>query len=139
METDTFGYIVIWTIYTSHTDHFTPQHTAFEHSATCLSVIFELLPGFIPFTILWHIGWILDKNVTMNKNYSYPTTIWVGILTQRYVFLVLFTIFAFDLGKFISKNWKNILFYQKFVHLGENTSQYCSRIIAFHVYVNVFL
>ena len=41
---------------TSHTDHFTPQHTAFEHSAACLSVVFELLPGFIPFTILWHIG-----------------------------------------------------------------------------------
>ena len=48
METDTFGYIVVWTIYTSHTDHFTPQHTAFEHSAACLSVVFELLPGFIP-------------------------------------------------------------------------------------------
>ena len=29
METDTFGYIVVWTIYTSHTDHFAPQHTAF--------------------------------------------------------------------------------------------------------------
>ena len=33
---------------TSHTDHFTPKHTAFEHSAACLSVVFELLPGFIP-------------------------------------------------------------------------------------------
>ena len=28
--TDTFGHIVVWTIYTSHTDHFMPQHTAFE-------------------------------------------------------------------------------------------------------------
>ena len=56
METDTFGYIVVWTIYTSHTDHFTPQHTAFERSGACLSVVFELLPGFVPFTILWHIG-----------------------------------------------------------------------------------
>ena len=52
METDTFGYIVVCTIYTSH---FTPQHTAFERSAACLSVVFELLPGFVPFTILWHI------------------------------------------------------------------------------------
>ena len=38
-ETDTFGYIDIWTIYTFHTDHFTPHHTAFEHSAACLSVV----------------------------------------------------------------------------------------------------
>ena len=26
------------TIYTSHIDHFTPQHTAFEQTAACLSV-----------------------------------------------------------------------------------------------------
>ena len=38
-ETDTFSYIHIWTIYTVHTDHFTSQHTAFEHSAACFSVI----------------------------------------------------------------------------------------------------
>ena len=75
----------------------------------------------------------------MNKNYSYQTTICVCILTQIYVCLVLFTIFAFDLETFISKNWKNILFYQKFIHLGENAFPYCSRIIAVHVYVNVFL
>ena len=56
METNTFGYIVVWAIYTSQPDHFRPQHTAFEHSAACLSVVFELLPGFIPLIILWHIG-----------------------------------------------------------------------------------
>ena len=135
MERDTFGYIDVCTIYTSNTDHFTPQHTDFEHLAACLSVVFELLPGFIPFTILWHIGWILDKNVTMNKNYSYPTTIWVSIFAQIYVFLVLCIFFAFDLETFISQNWKNILFYQKLVHLGENTYPYFSRIIAVHVYI----
>ena len=75
----------------------------------------------------------------MNKNYSYPNTISVSILTQIYVFLVSFTVFAFDLETFISKNWKNILFYQKFVHLGKNTFPYCSLIIAVHVYVNVFI
>ena len=139
MEKDTFGYIVVWTIYTSHTDHFTFQHTAFEHSVACLSVVFELLPGIIQFTLLWHIGGILDKNVTMNNNYSYPTTIWVSILTQIYVFLVLFTIFAFDLETFISKIGKIYCSTQKFVHLGENTFPCCSRIIAVHVYVNVFL
>ena len=30
-ETDTYGHIVVGTIYTSHIDHFMPQHTAFEH------------------------------------------------------------------------------------------------------------
>ena len=35
-------------------------------------------------------------------------------------FLVLFTIFHFDLENFISKNCKYIFFYQKFVHLGRN-------------------
>ena len=75
----------------------------------------------------------------MNKNYSYPTTIWESILTQIYVVLVLFTFFAFDLQKFISENWKKYLFCQKFVRLGENTSPCCSRIIVVYVYVNVFL
>ena len=32
------GHIVVLTIYTSHIDHSTPQHTAFEQSAACLSV-----------------------------------------------------------------------------------------------------
>ena len=41
-ETDTFGHIVVWTIYTSHIDHFTPQHTAFKKSAVCLLVFLEL-------------------------------------------------------------------------------------------------
>ena len=44
------------TIYTSHTYHFTPQQTAFEHLVASLSVVFELLPCFIRFTILRHAG-----------------------------------------------------------------------------------
>ena len=43
------GYLII---HTSHIDHFTPQHTAFEQSAACLSVFLELLPVLIPFAIL---------------------------------------------------------------------------------------
>ena len=39
METDTFGYIVVRTIYTSHTYHVTPQQTAFELLVACLSVV----------------------------------------------------------------------------------------------------
>ena len=51
---DTFGYyIVVWTIYAHHTYHFTPQHVAFEPLAACLSVVLELLPGFILFAIAW--------------------------------------------------------------------------------------
>ena len=37
---------------TSHKDHFTPKHAAFEQSAACLSVFLELFPGVIPFAIL---------------------------------------------------------------------------------------
>ena len=47
-------------------------------------------------------------------------------------------LFHFDLAKFISKNCKYIFFYQKFVHLGENTSTHCSRIILVHVHATVF-
>ena len=74
----------------------------------------------------------------MNMNYNYLTTIFRSILAQIYVFLVLFTSFHFDLEKFISKNCKYIFFYQKFVHLGENTSRYFSQIIVVHVYATVF-
>ena len=59
----------------------------------------------------------------MNINYNHLTTIFRSILTQIYVFLVIFTIFHFDLEKFISKNCKYIFFYQKFVDLGENSIQ----------------
>ena len=53
-KTDTYGHIVVCLIYTSHIDNFMPQHTAFEQSAACLSVYLELIPGLIPFAILWH-------------------------------------------------------------------------------------
>ena len=41
----------VWTIYTSHIDHFTPQHTAFEQYTACLSVFLDLLAGLIPLAI----------------------------------------------------------------------------------------
>ena len=71
-------------------------------------------------------------------NYNYLTTIFRSILTHIYVYLVLFTIFHFDVGKVISKNCKYIFFYQKFVHLCENTSKYCSQIIVVHVHATAF-
>ena len=56
---------------------------------------FELLPALIPFASLWHAGRILDKIVNANINFTYPTTMFKSSLAQIYVFLVLFTIFAF--------------------------------------------
>ena len=82
-ETDTFGHIVVWTFYTSHIDHFTPQHTAFKQSTACLSVFLESLPGLIPFTILWHAGWTLEKNMCMNINYNDLNTIFRSIFAKN--------------------------------------------------------
>ena len=67
---------------------------------------------------LHKLGDFLEKTICMNKNYNYLTTIFRSILTQIYVFLVLFTSFHFDLEKFISKTCKYFFFYQEFVHLG---------------------
>ena len=79
-----------------------------------------------------------EKTICMNMNYNYLTTIYRSILIQiYYVFLVLFRIFHLDLEKFLSKNCKYIFFYQKFVHLGENTSKYCRQIIVVHVHATV--
>ena len=75
----------------------------------------------------------------MNMSYSYPNTMYESILAQKYVFLVLFTIFAFYHENFFKQKWKKIFFYQKYVHLGENTFIHCSRITVVHVHVNVFL
>ena len=75
-ETDTFGHIVVWTIYRSHINHFTPKHTAFEQSAACLSVFLESLPGLVPFAILWHAGWTLEKPVAWT---------WTTIIRLQYL------------------------------------------------------
>ena len=74
----------------------------------------------------------------MNMSYSYPNTMHESIVAQKYVFLVLFTIFAFYHEFFLTKMEKK-KFYQKYVHLGENTFIHCSQITAVHVHVNVFL
>ena len=73
----------------------------------------------------------------MNMNYNYPTTMYEHILAQMYVFLVLFTIFAFY-SDFFSQNSKIIFFYQKYVHLVEHTLIHCSQRSVVHIHVNVF-
>ena len=75
----------------------------------------------------------------MNMNYSYPTTMYEIFLAQIYVFLVLFTIFAFFNEKLFNPKLQKIFFYQKYVHLGENILIHCRQRIAVHVHVNVFL
>ena len=47
------SYIVVWTIYTSHTDLFTPQNTVFEYSAACLSFLFELRTTYNQLKYIW--------------------------------------------------------------------------------------
>ena len=73
----------------------------------------------------------------MNINYNYLTTVFGSILIQIYVFLVLCTIFHFDIEKFISKNLQIYNFLH--VHLGENTSKYCSRIYVVQGHATFFL
>ena len=75
----------------------------------------------------------------MNMNFSYPTTMYESILVQIYVFLVLFTIFAFYHEKLFKQKLQKIFFYQKYVHLGEYTFIHCSRITVVHIHVSVFL
>ena len=86
-ETNTSGYTVVWAIYTSHTDKFTFQHMVFEYLAACLSVILAT-SWFVPFASLWHAWWIWEKNIYINMNYSYPTTMYASIFAQIYIFLV---------------------------------------------------
>ena len=45
-ETVTFGHIVERTIYTSHIDDFTPQHSTFKQAAACLLIFFRVTSWF---------------------------------------------------------------------------------------------
>ena len=101
--------IVVWTIYTSHIDHFTPRHTVFEQSIACLSVFLESLPGLIPFTILWHAGWTLEKPVAWTWTTIIRLQYLEVFLPKMYKFLVekfIFTVFAYELFKVKMKNCK---------------------------------
>ena len=75
----------------------------------------------------------------MNIDYSYPNTMYESVFAQMYVFLVLFTIFAFYHEKLFKSKLQKIFFYQKYEQLGENTLIHCSQRTVVHVHVNVFL
>ena len=105
-ETDTFCPIVLWTIYTSHIDHLTPQHTAFEQSAVCLSVFLESFSGFDTVCNIV-TSWVnFRKNSSMNMNYNYPTTIIRSIFAQMYKLLVGKYIFTFLPMNLSRSKWK---------------------------------
>ena len=65
-------------------------------------------------------------------NHYYLTAIFRSILTQILCVSGIIYNFQFVLENVISKNCKYIFFYKIFVHLGENTSEYCSQIIVVH-------
>ena len=71
-------------------------------------------------------------------HFSYPTTMFESILAQMYVFLVLFTISAFYHEKYLKQKLQKISFYQKYLHLGENTFIHCSGITVVRIHVHVF-
>ena len=83
-------------LYISHKSLYAPTYS-FWALSKMLIVRFWVTSWFYSVYNIVAYWVILDKNVTMNKNYRYPTTIWVSILTQIYAFLEIFTIFAFDL------------------------------------------
>ena len=89
-ETDTFSYIVVWTIYTSHIDHFTSQHTAYEQSTARLSVFLESLPGFT-FKIL--------------TSYDYIVFIFMNVLSKIYL-----AVQVILRSKYFKPLYKNLLF-----------------------------
>ena len=77
----------------------------------------------------------------MNMNYSYPTTMYESFLAQMYVFLVLFTMFAFyhEIIFILAKIAKKKNFCQNYVYLVEHTLIHSSPRIVVHIHINVFL
>ena len=72
-------------------------------------------------------------------NYSNKTTMYESVFAQMYVYLILLTILAFYREKSFKPKLQKIFFYQKYVHLDENTLIHCSQRTVVHVHVNAFL
>ena len=73
-------------------------------------------------------------------SYSYPTTMYESSLAQKYVFLVLFTMFAFyHENCAIKAKMEKSIFLPEICTFERNTFIYCSRITVVRVHVNVFL
>ena len=104
-------------LYISHRSLYAPTYSFWAIRSMHIS-LFRVTSWLIPFAILWHAGLNLKKTFA----WTWTTIIWLQYLeafwTQIYVFLVLLTIFHFNLEKFISKTCRYIFFYQKFIHFG---------------------
>ena len=75
----------------------------------------------------------------MNMNYSYPTIMFESILAQMYVFLVLFTIFAFNHENCFKPQLQKNIFLPEICTFGKNTLIHCSQRTVVRILVNVFL
>ena len=79
----------------------------------------------LPVTALIFASWVNFRYKCYIRTRSYPTTMYESIFAQMYVFLVVFTIFAFY-HDFLSKTY----FSTMYIH--------CRRITVVHIYVNAF-
>ena len=64
-----------------------------------------------------HFAYSLHNQILIRKREAL-IVLCLSLFSLSTAFLVIFTIFHFDLEKFISKNCKYIIFYQKFAHFG---------------------
>ena len=101
-EMDTFGfYLYMTNLYISHRSFYAPTYS---FCALCSMPIsrFELLPDLIPFAILWHDGWTLEKNINIDMTCNYPTTIWESIfrlnvqISGRQIYFSNFCLYIFQ-------------------------------------------
>ena len=111
-ETDTFGHIVVWTMYASHIDHFTPPPPPTYSFWANRSMLISLFRVTSWFDTVCNIvtRWVnIRKNSCMHMHYNYPTTIFRSFFAQMYKFLVekyILTIFAYELFNVKMKNCK---------------------------------
>ena len=93
------GPIVVKTIFTSHTDHFKPQHIAFEQSAACLS---DVLSHFLVLLRLQYCG-ILIKMLTWTRTtvieLQYIKVFWPKCMNMYIWYYLQFLIYTMNIQK----------------------------------------
>ena len=97
-----------------------PKHGDFQYSAACLSVICE---SFLLNWIIVECCLILNKNVYMNMNYSYPHTMY-KFLVENIIYNFHLILVAVDLTRSISNNYcmnSNI----PFIHCSKKNCSQC--------------
>ena len=95
-------------LYILHRPLYAPTYSFWVLSSV-LIIHFWLLPRLIPCASQWHTGWTLEKNINMNMNYSYPTTIcesFFALMLKKLVDKDIFPIFAYKFSMVNIKNCK---------------------------------